>query len=317
MKRIVCVFFAVAIMAQCAFAQNAVEARAEVDRKSVKLGDVITYTITVKREGAGGASPEVEPPSFEGFRVMGSYSQNSVSIINNIASITTALQYQLMAVKSGEVTIQPAKVYVRNPVSGQREQFATKAVTVTVAGGRGTAPATATPAIPIETPTPVPAPARADIREIKMSLSFRFSDILPYLILAAVFIAVLAVAWKIIFKKRELAAPALTEVDYRKEALKMLKKAYDRLGRGDIKGFYYDIYEAVRFFTAVRIGESLDELTTREIQSRIQGKLSEGKVERIIEFMNDCDIVKFADYSPKPDEAEEAYKRAGDIIEKT
>ncbi len=290
-------------------AQVAIEASAGVDRSKAKLGDSIVYTITVKRSGNASNSPGVAPPSFEGFRVAGSYSQNSVNIINNAASMATNLQYELVCIKRGEITIPPAKVRIFNPATGQNEEIETKPVKVYVGTGKKYPVA----ARPTAAPTTEP-----DIKEIKVRVAFRFSDLIPYIILAVVFIAAMIVAWHMLFKKKELAPAAEEETDYRKEAQKMLKKARDKLKGGGVKAYYYEIYEAVRYFITMHMKASFEELTTQEIMARLAGlKLAASKREAIALFMSDCDIVKFADYKPVEKEIEDAYKKAGDIIDKT
>jgi HEPN domain-containing protein len=308
MRKAAVLLLACLMLVPAAFGASSIEAKASVDRKAVKLGDVISYTISVKREGSGGNSPEVAPPSFEGFRVTGSYSQNSVNIVNGAATIVTNLQYDLIAVKSGEITIPPAKIAVINPATGQREEIETKPVIVTVTGGKKSAAT----AVAAATATPV-----EDIKEIKMSMAFRFSDLIPYIILALLFIIAVAVAWKMIFAKKPLAPVTKDETDYKEDALKMLAKAAEKLKSGDIKGYYYDIYEAVRFFLAKHLGESFAELTTQEIIRKLKGKLSDGKVSRISQFMSDCDMVKFADFRPEGEEARQASMKAEEIILKT
>jgi HEPN domain-containing protein len=308
MRKMLAVIMTLMLLAPAAHAVSSVEAKASVDRNTAKLGDVISYTISVKREGSGGSSPEVTPPAFDGFRVTGSYSQNSVSIINGAATIVTNLQYDLLCIKGGEITIPPARVAITSPVTGQREELETKPVVVTVGGGKK----------PAQQPTAAPTPtAEQDIKEIKMNLAFTFSDLIPYIILALLFIAAVIVAWKMIFAKKPLAPAAKDETTFRDEALKMLAKAADKLKKGDIKAYYYEIYEAVRYYLSGYLGESYAELTTQEIVRKLKGRLSDGKISRIAEFMSDCDIVKFADFKPKNDEAAATGKKAEEIIEKT
>jgi hypothetical protein len=308
MRKAAVIMLVLAMFVPAVYGASSVEAKASVDRNKVKLGDVISYTISVKREGNGGSSPAVTPPAFDGFRVTGSYSQNSVNILNGAATIITNLQYDLICVKGGEITIPPAKISIVNPATGQPEVIETKPVIVTVTGGKKSRAAAA----PAATPTAV-----QDIKEIKMNMAFRFSDLIPYIILAILFIIAVAVAWKMIFTKKPLAPVVRDETDYKADALKMLKKAAEKLKAGDIKGYYYDIYEAVRFFLSKHLGESFAELTTQEILKKMKGKLSEGKVARISQFMSDCDMVKFADYKPAENEPQEASARAEEVIEKT
>lgn len=307
-KAIMAVILLAALMPPLS-ADSGIEASAGVDRNRAGLGDVITYTISVKRQGNVSRSPEVAPPAFDGFRVTGSYSQNSVNIINNAASIVTNLQYDLVCVKSGKITIPPAKIRVFDAATNKYDEILTKPMTITVSTGRKAAAAVQ--------PTEVPTPTEEDIREIKMNLAFRLSDLVPYIILAVIFIVVVIIVWNRLFRKAAAAAVPAEEIDYRREALRRLKKSEERLKSGDIKTFYYEIYEVVRYFLSMHLSASFDELTTQEILKKLAAlRMSEAKISGIGAFMSDCDIVKFADYRPNEKEIESVYEKAGEIIEK-
>jgi hypothetical protein len=312
MKRILPAVIFLAAASLC-FAAGMVEATASVDKNSLELGDVVRYTVTVKKSG-GGQAPAVVPPSFEGFRTAGTYSSNSMNIFNSSVQITTSIMFDLVAVKSGEIEIPPARVQFYNPDTKKNEEITTKSVKVTVTKGTRKA---APPAV--ETPTPIPAPvqARSDIREIKMNLSFRLSDLLPYIILGLVFgFAVLLAAKKIFGKKREISMPP-EPADYREEALKRVNKAAELLKKGLMKEYYYELYEAVREYISAVYGVSFKEMTTAEIIRKIKsGKLSDKKeTARIEEFLRPCDAVKFAGYVPSEEETENTRKKGIEIIE--
>ena len=230
--------------------------------------------------------------------------------MNGAASIVTNLQYELVAIQGGEITIPPAKIALINPVTGQREEISTKPVIISVSGGRKPAQAVPTAVI-----TPEP---EEDIKEIKTSLGFDAALAVTIAVLVLVFIAAVLAAWKFIFAAKKPLQPASDErFDYRAEAMKMAEKALRKLASGDIKGYYYEIYEAVRYYLSAHLGEPYAELTTQEIITRIRPKLSEGKTARIAQFMSDCDMVKFADFRSPAAEANEAGRRAAEIIEKT
>ncbi len=293
-------------------AADMVEASASADKKEMKLGDVLRYTVSVKRGMKSGAirarQPEIKPPSFDGFRLAGTSSQNRVNIINNNASMITQIHYNLVAIKSGKVTIGEARVKFYDPETKSEKTIKTKPVSVNVLkGGKRYKPAVPTP-----TPTTV---LYSDIKTIKMELDLRLSDILPYIILGIIFLmAVIAAAYFIFRKKPEGKSEKLPQ-DYRAEAIKRVRKAEEYLKRGDVKGFYYGIYEAVRYFLSNRYNENLDGLTTQEIIRKLKDKKAGGAIlNEIRVFMKDCDFVKFADYKPKKEEINSVYDRAEAII---
>ncbi|MCX7698157.1 MAG: BatD family protein, partial [Candidatus Goldbacteria bacterium] len=289
-KKSIIVFFFLMTFFSNLFSQTSVEASATVDKNKVKLGDSILYTVTVKRQGTGNFTPEVIPPSFDGFRVVGSYSQNSVSIINMAATITTNMQYELIPVKSGEIIIDSAYVKFRDPATGNIETIKTKPITIYVDSGKPKQNITQV----IPTPT---QEIEEDIREIKTKLQFRFSDLIPYIVVIILFIVALTLAALFIFKKPSEPVITQYDIDYRKEAIKKLKSAREHLKKNNIKSYYFDIYEAVRYFLSMHLKVSLNELTTREILKKLQElKVDKQMLDILNLFMSDCDIVKFADY---------------------
>ncbi|MCE5299466.1 MAG: BatD family protein [Spirochaetia bacterium] len=295
------------------FAASVVEATADVDRTSVKLGETVRYTLTLKRTGDLNTKPTVTLPSFDGFQVAGNYSNTSMTFINGQSSSVVQQIIDLVAVKSGLVVIGPAKIGVVNPQTKQIDTIETKQFTITVGqGGRHVAPSPTPDATRVPA-APTPAP---DIRSIKTSLEFRWSDIMPFLILGLILAVILWFAAKAIFKKPgQTAAPAALEEDFRKEAMRRLRAAYDMKKSGEMKDYYYRSYEAVRYFLAKRYGTTMDELTTQEIAAKLREKGAKGEgYNMALSFMKDCDLVKFADYKPTDEEAEALYKTAGDIV---
>jgi hypothetical protein len=319
MKRGKIIFTAVYILALAASvlaAATSVEVTGETDKTQASLGDVIRYTLTVKRQGDMSQSPSVNMPSFEGFRVQGTYSNSMMNFINGAASATNQQIVDLIAVKSGEITIAPARVKFLDQSTKQYSVVQTKPITITVGSGRRHAAAAA-----VDTPIPQPTPAQqlqtpveSDIHKIKYSVHMDLSELLPYIILAIIFILAVYFIWKRIMKKPEIKTVVLEE-DYRKEALRMIKKSADILKNGDIKGYYSDIYEAIRWFLTRRFKDSFEELTTLEILKRLDEKKGRGKdIEAASIVMKECDLVKFADYKPAEKDTREIAEAAERLI---
>jgi hypothetical protein len=298
-----------------AHAQTQVEATAEVDNDNIKLGDTINYVITVKKSGDVSRSPAIKPPPFEGFRVAGSFSQNNISIINGAASVVTQQQFSLMAVKKGVITIPEAEVQFYDDTTKALQVIKTKAVTVNVGGGKRSAGV-------IETPTALPIPVQprptADIRSIKMNVSLSGWQLF-FVFLAMAFLgAGLAIGWNYFFGKKQpkpATAPG-EKYDFRKEALAKLARTKEWIKKGELKAFYYAAYEVVRFFLSERLQATFEELTTREIANKIRENklLKEAEIKSLLDFMEECDVVKFAEYKPEEQEAAAAYNKAEAII---
>jgi hypothetical protein len=320
-KRSIMVFIMLAACFCAAYAAVSVEAKADVDRTEMTLGDVMTYVVTVERRGDVSQSPRIAPPDFAGFKVAGSYSSSSINIINSQSSITTTLRFDLLAVKSGQVEIKPASVTFMSPETKKYETVQTKGFTITVHTGKKLPPAapvaTAPPVLPV-LPTAVavvPTVYSGNLKEIKMNLDFRGWELVPYLLILIAVFVILAILWNFIFKKKKKVVVKKEVQDFRKLALGRLDAAREKMKSGQIKEFYIDSYEALRDYVSGSHNESFKELTTQEILRKLDDLKADKKwILALKELMQECDLVKFADYKPDINEAEGLYERARRLI---
>jgi len=293
-----------------AFAAVTVEALADTDKKTAVLGDTIIYTVSVNRTGDASQSPRIMPPDFEGFRMSGSQSSSRINIVNGQASIGTSMQFALVAVKSGQVTIKSAKVTFMNPDTKAYETIETKPVVITVSGGKTQQQPAATAVVPAATQ----AIPQSTIKEIRLSLDFRPEKYLPYLILLAVLItAAFFVIRK--FRKKKVTKPAASQpVDYKNVMLQKLDSAADLI-KTDPKEFYFEVYEVIRMLLSIRHSTSFDELTTQEIIKKLEtAGAAKKEIQSIKEILQNCDLVKFADYKPEIEEAVDMYDKVKALI---
>jgi hypothetical protein len=296
------------------FAQSTLQATAETDRTKANLGDVIRYTLTVIRQGDMSQPPSIVLPSFEGFRVSGSYTNSMMNFINGAASAQNQQIVDLIAVKSGEITIDPAKIRFMNQTTKKYENLETKAITVTIGQGKRP-PAAAAVIQPTAVPTVAAALPTPDIRSIKFSYTLDLGELMPYIIAAILFLVAMYYLWRRFFgKKKEVLAPVVIE-DIRKNALKKLKKAKEKFEDADKKEYYSEMYEIVREFLNSHLKNTFNELTTQEIIKKL-GELNAAQKDRdsCFDFMKECDLVKFADYTPSDAEAAGTMKKAEELI---
>jgi len=309
-KKYLLILLFIFMMAAVVYSAIAVEAVADTDKKTAVLGDSIIYTVAVNRTGDASQSPRITPPDFEGFRMSGSQSSSRINILNGQTSISTSMQFVLVAVKSGQVTIKPSKVTFMNPDTKAYETIETKPVIITVSGGKRQQ-MQPTASVPAAVPTVV---SQSQIKEIRVSLDFRPEKYLPYLILLAVLItAAYFIIKKIKVKKQP--KPVRQQVsDYRKDALNRLDAAADFI-KTEPKLFYFEAYEVIRLFLSGKYNVSFNELTTQEIMKKLESAGAVKKdVQSIKELLQECDLVKFADYKPEIPEAVEVYEKAKVII---
>ena len=101
---------------------------ASVDRKAVRVTEVITLTIYIR--GIQSA-PAPELPQIEGFQASYVGPSTQISIVNNKSSVSVAHRYRLMAIKTGIFTIPSIAVVY------QGKTYRTKPIKVQVLAGSG------------------------------------------------------------------------------------------------------------------------------------------------------------------------------------
>jgi hypothetical protein len=102
-----------------------------------------------------------------------------------------------------------------------------------------------------------------------------------------------------------------------REALKALI-GMRLIEKGLIKEYHIKLSDIIRSYIENRYGISALDRTTRELSQEIKTKgIERPHADRINNFLEDCDMVKFAKYAPGRKEIEEIYKSAEEIIDAT
>jgi len=172
-----------------------------------------------------------------------------------------------------------------------------------------------------------PAADRVEIKDIKPPLPLppnRVEQLLAaglVLLLAALFIAGLSY-WK---QRTAKKTPAEVQLQPEEIALLELEKllADDLLTRREIKLFHLRISDILRHYIENRFGLNAPERTTEEFLSELSLKnhsqstlLSNHKV-LLADFLNQCDLVKFAKHEPTVAECEKTVAICREFVEKT
>jgi hypothetical protein len=159
-----------------------------------------------------------------------------------------------------------------------------------------------------------------DIRPLKdvMDISAGF----PMARVLIIILAVLAVAAFVYFrkKKEEKQKPCLQPKPAEiiaGEALNALREMR-LIEKGLIKEYYIRLSDILRTYIENRYRVFAMDRTTWELFQEMKSKRIERQhVDKINNFLEDCDMVKFAKYTPDRKEIEEIYKSAEEIISLT
>ncbi len=282
-----------------------IEAKATVDKKEVTIGEKIKLTICVNyRAGVVVEFPELNQQIgvFAVKRVEGGDSPRPER--NGYFSVERS--WVLRTYEIGRQTIHPLKIKYKGR-SGE-DTVVTNEVTVAVKGVLKEGEE-ATDIKDIRPPLDVPT----NFKRLVIWLSAGFAALL---ISGAVF-------WLLWKRKRaqktpkmELPPRAPHEIAY--ELLERLAKE-GLVAKGQVKEYYYRLTDIVRHYIEGRFGLLAPERTTEEFLAEMAhaNALNNAHKSLIQEFLNHCDMVKYAKYGPSLLEIEETNSVARRLIDET
>ena len=273
---------------------------ANVDKAKVTIGDKINYKITVDfPEGIEVLLPEIKDEvgglTVEDFGIEES--------MNEKGGITQEIWCVLETFNTGSYII-PA-LDIKYKMKPETEEAVVK-----------------TPEVFIEVVTTLDENA-SDVRGIKPPVAIKKSYFRIYIIIAIVF-GVLVIAGAIILFYRGKQK----EIEFVPEPLPAHQIAYNELenlrdlnliSEGRIKEYYYRLSNIVRHYIESRFKLMAPERTTEEFlaEMTVTDRLAGVHKELISNFLEHCDMVKFAAYGPDTREIENAFDSAIKLVDET
>lgn len=95
------------------------EVFASVDRDRVELGESLQFRLGVKVDGQLDFPPQLHPPSFEGFEARGPQQSQNMSWVNGAIKMEQALTWELVAIKSGTLSLGPYTISAKTASAGE------------------------------------------------------------------------------------------------------------------------------------------------------------------------------------------------------
>jgi len=274
---------------------------ANVDRAKVTIGDKINYKITVDfPEGMEVLPPEIKDE-------VGGLAVDDLGIEesrNEKGRIIREIRYVLETFNTGSYIIPAFDIkYKTKP---ETEEAVVK-----------------TPEVFIVVVTTLDEDA-SDVRDIRPPVVIKKNYFRLYYIVAIVF-GVLAIAGAImlfLYRKKQ------REVEFVPEPLSAHQIAYNELeslralkliSEGRIKEYYYRLSNIVRCYIESRFKLMAPERTTEEFlaEMTVTDRLAEVHKKLISNFLEHCDMVKFAAYGPDRREIENAFNSAIKLVDET
>lgn len=285
-----------ALLAAAAMAAaDAPELRVAVDRRNILIGDRIRYDVEVRyRKGIDLAYPAFENNLMGDFEIKDSGARYTKGLFG---SRLTRRWYLITSYSAGKRLIPPYEIRYRE--SGAKEWATLKSGLLYIS----------VKSILAKVPT------KGDIKDIKGPLYF--SNINWPMILLVFFVPGILLAVIFIYRKRRMAGPVKLPHETALEELEALAAFFAR--GGDLKEFHVGVSDCVRRYIERAFRLRAPEMTTEEFlySSRESAALSAEQKGLLKDFLNACDLVKFAKYAPARNETEAVFTAAKKFVEET
>jgi len=280
-----------------------ISVESKVDKDRITIGDLIKYTVSVTRD----KDLKVEMPGLGAN--LGAFEIRDYNVFDPQeidGKIVEKVEYTISTFETGEFEIPPLTIRYAVPGDTTRREIKTEKIKIFV-----------------ESLKPSEA---GDIKDIKGPVDLK-RDLrgLIYILSAAVAAVLIGLFVFYYIKKRKSGEGLIPkkiepprpahEVAY--EELEKLKNS-DLLERGLIKEFYIELSDIIRRYIEGRYFITAMELTTTELIEKLQtANLDQFDIDLIGEFLDLCDLVKFAKYIPSDEENGKALEQAYQIVDRT
>jgi hypothetical protein len=226
----------------------------------------LTLQLTV--DGNFTFQPQIEIPAMDGFQIRGGPRQgSSYNWVNGVVKQQATVQWELVPLKSGRLSIGPFKASAKDAAQGEVAKTA-PAIIIQVAKASGFA----LPPTPTPEPDAAPDPSVDELREIRGDLGFPWARAA---VVAGIFLLILGlIAWWAL----RTPPPKKVEIvrDPGQQALLELEKARLLLVAGDEAAYYKELGRIIRFYLRHRMRMPEKELTLYEAQRLMEQALMKG-----------------------------------------
>ncbi|WP_133111827.1 BatD family protein [Candidatus Scalindua japonica] len=164
----------------------------------------------------------------------------------------------------------------------------------------------------------------SDVRDIKPPVALHKNYYKLYVIIGIIFgvLVLAAVIAHYIYHRKHREVESIPEpLSSHQIAYNDLEslRAMDLISKGQIKEYYYRLSNIVRYYIENRFKLMAPERTTEEflLEMTVTGKLSGEHKELVGNFLEHCDMVKFAAYGPDSREIENSFNSAKKLVDET
>lgn len=282
---------------------GSISLEARVDKKKIKIGDLIQFSIVITRdENVNVKMPELGA-SLGAFEIR-DYKDPDEEKVND--KIIQKREYTISTYDIGEYEIPPVKVVYTVGTDSTLHELSTEKITIAV-----------------ESVKPSEA---GDIRGLKDPLEIpRDWWQVIRIALAGLAVLLILILIYVYYRRRKDGKSLIPRKEKPKRppheiALEELENliAQNLIGQGEVKRFYIILSEIIRRYIGDRYYIIAIEMTTGQlIEVMNHADIDKDTIDEVENFLLRCDMVKFAKYIPAEDENESIIQLAFDIVEKT
>lgn len=290
------IIFALLLTCQFAMAaeKNAITVKADVDRKTIYIGDRIRYSI----EAVAGKNIEVEFKKFADGN-MGDFEIKDSGNSEKSAFFGKRIfraWYSITSYSIGKRVIPEIAVRYRQKGKKDWADKKTRPIEISVIS-----------ILPQDRVV-------TDIKDIKGPLYFKEPN---WTLIWTVLAVVCGATVFFVFRRNMNRLPPKLPHESALEELEAIKGVY--LKGGEVKEYYFGVSDCVRRYIERVFALKAPEMTTEEFLNSLRdsSRLNIGQKDLLKDFLNACDLVKFAKYAPTTAEAENVYTSAAKFIEET
>jgi len=282
-----------------------IEARAAVDKKEVTIGEKIKLTICVNYK----AGLVVELPVLDqqiGVFTVKKMEGGGSPIPERNGYFTVERSWVLCAYEIGRQMVPPLKIKYKD--SSGEETVATNEVAVEVKG------------------VLKEGEVASDIKDIRPPLDVptNFKRLILWLSAGIATLLISGAVFWLLWKRKgaqktpEMKLPPRAPHEVAYELLDKLANE-GLIAKGLVKEYYYRLTDIMRHYIEGRFGLLAPERTTEEFLAEMAHANTLDKSHKVLiqEFLNHCDMVKYAKYGPSLLEIEETYSVARRLIDET
>ena len=287
-------FFLFFFCASAHAGDDGVSATASVDRAVALIGDRVRLEIDVKyRAGTRIDFPEFRDDRIGDFEIKDSGNELKKEIFGGFS---LRHWYYIAAYSTGKHEIPPIEIKYKKKSAAEWKIIHTRALNISVGS---VLPKSKMP---------------ADIKDVKGPMSY-FE--INWLIISGILIILFIITGSIIYIFRKKPAPVKLPHETALEELEAARGNFSK--NSDIKEYYTGISDCVRRYIERLFKLKAPEMTTEEFLGSLREAtiLSLDQKDLLKAFLNACDLVKFAKYTPARQEMESVFAAARKFIEDT